>query len=100
MEIVIWEQMAHFSRYTVIMKVEAAAMLSVMMKEIRSTKNNQTADREAGCPTCGRRTRFSFQGEQRWPQRVAEAAGLASPIIRLWNCHACNTTVCEHSLVQ
>jgi hypothetical protein len=73
-------------------------MLANVMNEIRTSKNNQPTDREAGCPTCGRRTRFSFLGEQRWPLRVAEAAGLESPVIRLWNCQACNSTVCEHTL--
>jgi hypothetical protein len=54
-------------------------------------------DREAGCPTCQERTRFSFRGEQRWPLRVAQALGI-EPVVRLWNCHNCNTTVSEDAL--
>lgn len=53
----------------------------------------------ANCPTCNHRARFSFAGEQRWPRRVAEAAGL-EPIVRLWNCGCCHTTVSERELRQ
>ncbi len=57
------------------------------------------ADVTAYCPTCHHRARFSFAGEQRWPRRVAEAAGLDA-VVRLWNCGCCHTTVSERELKQ
>lgn len=54
-------------------------------------------DREAGCPTCHQHGWFSFHGEQRWPLRVALALGV-EPVVRLWNCHNCHTTVSEDLL--
>lgn len=69
-----------------------------MMATHRDTHNPAwQPDREAGCPTCHRRAWFSFQGEQRWPLRVAQALGV-EPVVRLWNCHHCHTTVSEDLL--
>ncbi|MAS36975.1 MAG: hypothetical protein CL610_23425 [Anaerolineaceae bacterium] len=51
------------------------------------------------CPTCQTRTRFSYAGEQRWPRHVAEAAGL-EPVVRLWHCQRCRTTISECDLHQ
>ncbi|MBZ0298477.1 MAG: hypothetical protein K8J31_02000, partial [Anaerolineae bacterium] len=49
-------------------------------------------DRLARCPTCDTRTRFQYAGEQHWPARVAQAAGI-EPVTRLWHCDRCHTTV-------
>ncbi len=55
--------------------------------------------RVASCPTCQTRTRFSYAGEQHWPERVVRATGIA-PVVRLWHCGRCRTTVSEYELTQ
>lgn len=55
--------------------------------------------RSARCPSCGKLTEFTFLGVQRWPARVAEAAGI-SPVVNLWDCHSCHSTISEPSMQQ
>ncbi len=50
--------------------------------------------REGICPTCAQQTTFTFLGEQRWPAKVAQAAGLPE-LIHLWTCDTCQTTLTE-----
>ncbi|MBI5671068.1 MAG: hypothetical protein HZC41_23990 [Chloroflexi bacterium] len=46
------------------------------------------------CPTCGQVGTFTFLGEQRWPPRVVAATGLG-PVVHLWQCNQCQTTLTE-----
>ncbi len=50
--------------------------------------------RSGFCATCGEETVFVFLGEQRWPAAVAASAGV-SPVVHLWTCQACQTTLVE-----
>lgn len=50
--------------------------------------------RSGFCATCGEQTVFVFLGEQRWPAAVAAATGV-SPVVHLWTCQACQTTLVE-----
>ncbi len=54
--------------------------------------------RKGICPSCGRRSRFRFEGEQRWPRHIAEKAGLPM-IILLWSCGYCHSTVSDNEIV-
>lgn len=54
-------------------------------------------ERKARCPSCGQQTQFSYSGVQRWPKRVAEAAGI-NPVVYLWNCQSCQSTISEQNL--
>ncbi len=54
-------------------------------------------ERQAHCPSCGQITSFSYSGVQHWPQRVAQAAGI-DPVVRLWNCQNCQSTISEQNL--
>jgi hypothetical protein len=56
-------------------------------------------ERTARCPTCDNRTQFSYAGEQHWPLKVAQAVGI-DPVVRLWHCGCCHTTVSERELKQ
>ncbi|PJF39951.1 MAG: hypothetical protein CUN54_07180 [Phototrophicales bacterium] len=51
----------------------------------------------AHCPSCGQVAKFIYSGEQHWPEEVARAAGIA-PIVTLWLCSNCGTTISEHDL--
>ena len=53
--------------------------------------------RQAHCPSCGCRAHFSYAGEQHWPPKVARIAGL-NPVVHLWNCEVCHTTLSEQEL--
>lgn len=53
--------------------------------------------RQAICPTCAQRTTFTYSGEQRWPSRVAEKMNVA-PVMTLWHCDHCHTTLSEYEL--
>lgn len=64
-----------------------------------SNQQPQIESQVACCPSCQKRSRFQFAGEQRWPQRVAQAAGI-EPVVRLWNCDRCHTTISENDLKQ
>lgn len=56
--------------------------------------DTQERTRTGMCPTCGCEATFTFVGEQRWPEKVARAAGL--PVVtQLWTCNCCNTTLAE-----
>jgi hypothetical protein len=55
------------------------------------------ASRSGCCPSCGHQTQFNYLGEQRWPERVAKAAGI-SPVVRLWDCQQCHSTISEQNL--
>jgi ribosomal protein S27AE len=52
---------------------------------------------EATCPSCGRLAKFDFAGQQRWPPRVAQRAGIPE-VVNLWHCGACKSTISEQSL--
>ncbi len=52
------------------------------------------APREACCPTCGQRASFTFLGEQRWPEQVAQKLGIPT-VVEQWLCGQCNTTITE-----
>jgi hypothetical protein len=72
-----------------------------MMKKI--TEQLQTAvslpARYGTCPTCHQDTQFAFVGEQHWPPRVAEKLGM-SPLVHLWSCGHCHTTITEPAVMQ
>lgn len=53
--------------------------------------------RKAICPSCGRRNRFSYVGEQEWPPRLVKLRG-GHVAFGLWTCAHCHTTVSEFSL--
>jgi hypothetical protein len=38
--------------------------------------------------------RFRLNGEQRWPERVADKLGM-KPLMHLWTCDTCHTTFAE-----
>lgn len=44
------------------------------------------------CHGCGADRRVEFISEQRWPAKVALAAGL-KPHVELWRCTQCLTTI-------
>jgi hypothetical protein len=46
------------------------------------------------CPSCGQLAEFTYLGAQRWPQRLVELTGMP-PVIHLWICGHCHTTVSE-----
>ncbi len=50
--------------------------------------------RQAHCPSCGERAWFTFLGEQRWPEKVAQALGMPT-VVEQWLCGACQTTITE-----
>ena len=56
------------------------------------------SERTATCPTCGETTTFRYVGDQRWPETVAEAAGMPA-IVRLWMCNRCSTTLVENDML-
>lgn len=68
-----------------------------MMLSIGMNHNNPTQERRGYCPSCDQQAIFSFAGEQHWPQQVAEAVGV-EPVVRLWHCHGCNSTISEAEL--
>jgi hypothetical protein len=51
-----------------------------------------TEQREAFCPSCSANRKFIFLGEQRWPKRAAEKAGLPE-VVYLWRCSVCHTSM-------
>lgn len=63
------------------------------------TINTDTIEknRTALCPSCKSHGIFTYAGEQRVPERVAQAAGM--PLrIALWHCTTCKTTLVECEL--
>lgn len=60
---------------------------------------NPPPNRMASCPSCGKRGVFSYLGIQRWPERVARAAGIKM-VMTLWNCEHCHSTITEQNLIQ
>ena len=46
------------------------------------------------CPSCHHHTRFTYAGEQHWPEEVARAAGVPSAM-KLWHCEYCHSTITE-----
>lgn len=56
-----------------------------------------TSVREGRCPSCEKCTSFTYAGEQHWPLRAAQAAGI-SPVVQLWTCNKCHSTLSESSL--
>ncbi|NWF69033.1 MAG: hypothetical protein HXY40_08100 [Chloroflexi bacterium] len=59
---------------------------------ITSAQNTQLQEQVAQCPSCNEDTTFTYRGEQRWPERVAQALGVA-PEVQLWICNQCHTTI-------
>jgi hypothetical protein len=60
--------------------------------------SSQNQQHHGTCPSCGAQTSFNLLGVQRWPERVAKAAGM--PIEQtIWQCINCQTTLMERSLV-
>jgi hypothetical protein len=51
------------------------------------------------CPSCKTKTPFDLLGVQRWPERVAKAAGLPEEQT-VWQCRHCHTTLMEYSILQ
>ena len=64
-----------------------------------NTQHSHAKVRIARCPTCETRTEFSYAGEQRWPARIAELNGI-DPVVKLWHCGCCHSTVSERDLKQ
>jgi transcription elongation factor Elf1 len=54
--------------------------------------------RYATCPSCGHQGRFRCNGKQHWPREVAAKHGLP-PVITLWTCPHCLSTVSEVALL-
>jgi ribosomal protein S27AE len=50
------------------------------------------------CPNCLEQTVFYANGQQHWPQAVADAHGLPA-IINLWTCTRCGSTRSETDLL-
>lgn len=50
--------------------------------------------RRGQCPTCGQYARFTLIGQQQWPLRVVAATGVG-PVVHLWMCGQCQTTLTE-----
>lgn len=69
-------------------------MLSVMTQHTTTPPARQ---RQALCPSCRTSNQFRYAGEQHWPLKVAKATGL-DPVVHLWHCNGCNTTVSESEL--
>lgn len=65
-----------------------------MTKELTHKPQMHLGSRQGYCPTCEQETEFTFLGEQRWPPQVAARLGLA-PVVKLWSCCCCNTTLTE-----
>ncbi|MFQ3536548.1 MAG: hypothetical protein SNJ58_11785 [Aggregatilineales bacterium] len=53
----------------------------------------------ATCPSCHRRGRFTWLGEQRWPEAVARKLGVPS-LTTLWSCPHCATTIGQAALIE
>lgn len=51
------------------------------------------------CPSCHQRASFSYKGQQVFPEKVAQKAGLPS-IIHLWHCSECQTTLSHMELLK
>lgn len=49
---------------------------------------------EAQCPSCGQHAWFTFLGEQRWPEQVAQKLGIPA-VVEQWLCGQCKTTITE-----
>lgn len=64
---------------------------------IKRTTQEMRARRHATCPSCGNTTTFSLTGEQRWPEKIAAAAGLPA-VVQLWTCCACGSTISDTDL--
>lgn len=70
------------------------------MRHILDTTELTIGDtRHAQCPSCGSYSEFTYAGEQRWREEVAKAAGLP-PVVKLWHCNACHTTLIGPDLEQ
>ncbi len=49
------------------------------------------------CPSCGEETVFRYNGQQKWPEHIAETMNIP-PIITLWNCDICHSTISDNAL--
>lgn len=52
----------------------------------------------AVCPSCKQRGHFFHAGDQKVPERVAKKMGLDEPVIPLWHCPNCKSTISEPDL--
>jgi hypothetical protein len=59
----------------------------------------QTPTIEGICPSCGHTGEFTLLGVQKWPARVAQAAGVPE-VVGLYQCACCKTTVSEVDLLK
>jgi hypothetical protein len=76
---------------------DTVIMLSVTSNQNQPPLPPRKQDRYATCPSCGRLTTFSYAGEQHWPLRVAQAVGI-DPVVQLWHCNGCHSTLSEQDL--
>ena len=60
-------------------------------------ERNICQEHEVFCPSCEQPTYFTESGVQKWPPKVAQAAGLPE-VIQLWQCENCHTTISEIDL--
>lgn len=49
-------------------------------------------ERCAVCPSCNGTVTFTHIGDQHWPEHIVRARGIA-PVMSLWVCGQCDTTV-------
>jgi hypothetical protein len=68
--------------------------MKVQMQQSEDTQRPTATQRPGVCPSCGQSTQFRLVGSQRWPQAVVEATGLG-PLVNLWTCVQCRTTLTE-----
>lgn len=68
--------------------------MTMMTKELMQKPQMHLGNRQGYCPTCEQQSEFTFLGEQRWPPHVAAKLGL-SPVVILWSCNNCHTTLTE-----
>lgn len=69
----------------------------MMLSSRTQFSNTAVNTRTAYCPSCQTRAQFQYAGEQRWPERVARAAGI-DPVVHLWHCGHCHSTISEPEL--
>jgi hypothetical protein len=68
-----------------------------MTEDVEMMEMNTQHNRMANCPSCDSYAEFTYAGEQHWPEKVAQAAGMPT-VVSLWHCTACNTTLIECEL--
>ena len=64
------------------------------LSHVTGNESQTMLSRSARCPGCGDLVHFTFLGEQRWPEKVAQALGVPT-VVKQWLCSQCHTTVTE-----